>query len=184
MSELTIHMFPCLADNYGYLLHDAESGATAAVDTPDARRDRAAARREGLAADPYPEHPSPRGSRGRQSRAQAANGLHDRRSARRCRAYSRHRRRSGRGRRRRARERIVPTVYDTPGHTRGHIVYHFAASARRVRRRHVVRLGLRPLVRRHAGADVELAAEDPAVGRTTRGSTARTSTRRAMRVSR
>ena len=35
MSELTIHMFPCLADNYGYLLHDAESGATAAVDTPD-----------------------------------------------------------------------------------------------------------------------------------------------------
>ena len=37
MSELTIHMFPCLADNYGYLLHDAESGTTAAVDTPDAR---------------------------------------------------------------------------------------------------------------------------------------------------
>ena len=36
MSELTIHMFPCLADNYGYLLHDAESGQTAAVDTPDA----------------------------------------------------------------------------------------------------------------------------------------------------
>ena len=36
MSELTIHMFPCLKDNYGYLLHDAESGATAVVDTPDA----------------------------------------------------------------------------------------------------------------------------------------------------
>ena len=36
MSNLTIHMFPCLADNSGYLLHDAESGATAAVDTPDA----------------------------------------------------------------------------------------------------------------------------------------------------
>ena len=36
MSELAIHMFPCLADNYGYLLHDAESGLTAAVDTPDA----------------------------------------------------------------------------------------------------------------------------------------------------
>ena len=27
--------FPCLADNYGYLLHDAESGLTATVDTPD-----------------------------------------------------------------------------------------------------------------------------------------------------
>ena len=37
MSELTIHMFPCLADNYGYLLHDADSGTTAAVDTPDAK---------------------------------------------------------------------------------------------------------------------------------------------------
>ena len=37
MSELTIHMFPCLADNYGYLLHDEQSGTTAAVDTPDAR---------------------------------------------------------------------------------------------------------------------------------------------------
>ena len=36
MSELAIHMFPCLADNYGYLLHDAESKTTAAVDTPDA----------------------------------------------------------------------------------------------------------------------------------------------------
>lgn len=30
-------MFPCLADNYGYLLHDADSGMTAAVDTPDAK---------------------------------------------------------------------------------------------------------------------------------------------------
>src|SRR5688500_15867172 len=36
MSELTVHMVPCLADNYGYLLHDAASGVTAAVDTPDA----------------------------------------------------------------------------------------------------------------------------------------------------
>lgn len=37
MSELTIHMFPCLKDNYGYLLHDADTRTTAAVDTPDAR---------------------------------------------------------------------------------------------------------------------------------------------------
>ena len=33
---LDIHMFPCLSDNYGFLVHDAESGATAAIDTPDA----------------------------------------------------------------------------------------------------------------------------------------------------
>jgi hydroxyacylglutathione hydrolase len=33
---LYIHQFPCLNDNYGYLVHDDDSGATAAIDTPDA----------------------------------------------------------------------------------------------------------------------------------------------------
>ncbi len=33
---LQIHQFPCLDDNYGFLIHDAASGATAAIDTPDA----------------------------------------------------------------------------------------------------------------------------------------------------
>lgn len=33
---LQIHQFPCLADNYGFLAHDPASGATAAIDTPDA----------------------------------------------------------------------------------------------------------------------------------------------------
>ena len=33
---LQIHQFPCLADNYGFLIHDPQSGATAAIDTPDA----------------------------------------------------------------------------------------------------------------------------------------------------
>lgn len=32
---LEIHQFPCLSDNYGYLLHDPDSGETAAIDTPD-----------------------------------------------------------------------------------------------------------------------------------------------------
>jgi hydroxyacylglutathione hydrolase len=35
MSEIEVHMFPCLTDNYGFLLHDRESGVTAAVDTPE-----------------------------------------------------------------------------------------------------------------------------------------------------
>ncbi len=34
---LEVALFPCLSDNYGFLLHDAETGATAAIDTPDAR---------------------------------------------------------------------------------------------------------------------------------------------------
>jgi hydroxyacylglutathione hydrolase len=36
MSPLEIHMFPCLQDNYAYLVHDARTGTTAAIDTPDA----------------------------------------------------------------------------------------------------------------------------------------------------
>jgi len=33
---LQVHQFPCLDDNYGFLLHDPESGETACIDTPDA----------------------------------------------------------------------------------------------------------------------------------------------------
>ena len=32
---LEIHQFPCLTDNYGFLLHDPDSAETAAIDTPD-----------------------------------------------------------------------------------------------------------------------------------------------------
>ena len=34
---LQVHQFPCLDDNYGYLLHDPTTGSTAAIDTPDAK---------------------------------------------------------------------------------------------------------------------------------------------------
>jgi hydroxyacylglutathione hydrolase len=33
---LTVHQFPCLSDNYGYLLHDTDSHETVCIDTPDA----------------------------------------------------------------------------------------------------------------------------------------------------
>lgn len=33
---IEIHQFSCLADNYGYLLHDSHSGETVCIDTPDA----------------------------------------------------------------------------------------------------------------------------------------------------
>lgn len=32
---LETHLFPCLADNYGFLVHDPASGETIAIDTPD-----------------------------------------------------------------------------------------------------------------------------------------------------
>ena len=34
---LSVHQFPCLSDNYGYLLHNSVTGETAAIDTPDAK---------------------------------------------------------------------------------------------------------------------------------------------------
>lgn len=36
MPKLDIHQFLCLKDNYGVLVHEAESGLTAAIDVPDA----------------------------------------------------------------------------------------------------------------------------------------------------
>ena len=44
---LEIHQFPCLSDNYGYLVHDPESGETACIDTPDAEAYLTAARERG-----------------------------------------------------------------------------------------------------------------------------------------
>eukprot|EP00522_Entomoneis_paludosa_P002677 CAMPEP_0172472894 /NCGR_PEP_ID=MMETSP1065-20121228/68581_1 /TAXON_ID=265537 /ORGANISM="Amphiprora paludosa, Strain CCMP125" /LENGTH=275 /DNA_ID=CAMNT_0013231061 /DNA_START=418 /DNA_END=1245 /DNA_ORIENTATION=- len=34
-TDLVVEQFPCLSDNYGFLLHDPVSGDTAAIDTPD-----------------------------------------------------------------------------------------------------------------------------------------------------
>jgi hydroxyacylglutathione hydrolase len=36
-STFTLAQFPCLQDNYGFLLHDPTTGETAAIDTPDAK---------------------------------------------------------------------------------------------------------------------------------------------------
>lgn len=33
--DLLVEQFPCLSDNYGYLIHDVKTGCTAAIDTPD-----------------------------------------------------------------------------------------------------------------------------------------------------
>lgn len=35
MADLEIYQFPCLSDNYAFLLHDPDTGATAVVDTPE-----------------------------------------------------------------------------------------------------------------------------------------------------
>ncbi len=35
MNSIEIEQFPCLNDNYGYLIHDKATGATACIDTPE-----------------------------------------------------------------------------------------------------------------------------------------------------
>ena len=47
MSSLEIALFPCLSDNYGLLIHDRDSGETAAIDTPEAAKIEAACEARG-----------------------------------------------------------------------------------------------------------------------------------------
>ena len=42
-----IRLFPCLTDNFGYLIHDPSTGATASIDAPEAAAIVAALEREG-----------------------------------------------------------------------------------------------------------------------------------------
>lgn len=44
---LEIEMFPCLWDNYGFLIHSPETGETAAIDTPEASKIIEACERKG-----------------------------------------------------------------------------------------------------------------------------------------
>lgn len=47
MANLDIDIFPCLDDNYGVLVHDPATGTTASIDAPDADDVRAALARKG-----------------------------------------------------------------------------------------------------------------------------------------
>src|SRR6202040_482497 len=42
-----LYLFPCLKDNFGVLIHDPESGATAAIDVPEAGPGEAALKKTG-----------------------------------------------------------------------------------------------------------------------------------------
>jgi hydroxyacylglutathione hydrolase len=127
MSALSIHQFPCLSDNYGYLLHDESSGLTAAVDTPDAAEILAQLALKGwrlthiLNTHHHADHAGgnlalkqetgctivgPRADAARIPGIDVAVGEGDTVELGAQRA----------------------AVFDTPGHTRGHIVYHFAAA--------------------------------------------------------
>ncbi|MEM7251329.1 MAG: hydroxyacylglutathione hydrolase [Pseudomonadota bacterium] len=122
--SLEVHQFLCLSDNYGYLVHDPDSGNTAVIDTPEAAPIEAALREKGwtlthiLNTHHHGDHVGgnlelksstgcsvvgPLADRDRIPGIDVALGdgdefrLGDHRAV----------------------------VYDTPGHTSGHICYHF-----------------------------------------------------------
>jgi hydroxyacylglutathione hydrolase len=125
MADLEVHMFPCLDDNYGYLIHDPASGDTATVDTPEvAAIDNALSEKGWRLTHILNTH----------HHADHAGGNLELKDKYGCTIVGP----------RNDRERIPGidvevgdgdsyefggksfAVYDTPGHTKGHIVYHVA----------------------------------------------------------
>lgn len=123
---LDIRLFPCLKDNYGFLLRDAASGAVAAVDTPDADAIDAELARAGwrlthvLNTHHHADHVGGNqalkarwgcriiGPRAEAARIPGIDGA------------------VGEGDAVRVGESVA-RVLETPGHTAGHVVYWFAA---------------------------------------------------------
>src|SRR6516164_11864752 len=120
------HLFLCLQDNYGVLLHDPQSGATAAVDAPEAGAIEAALRTTGWGlTDILVTH----------HHADHTGGIAALKQRHGCRVVA--------PAREAARIPLVDvtvtendkvrvgsleaSVYDTPGHTAGHISYFFPA---------------------------------------------------------
>lgn len=115
-------MFPCLADNYGYLVHDAAARVTATIDTPDAEAIRAALEAKGWTLTHIlntHHHADHAGGNLALKRATGCTIVGPRADAERIPGIDVE---VGEGD-----EIWLGThrvqVFDTPGHTRGHIVY-------------------------------------------------------------
>ena len=121
-----VHQFLCLKDNYGALIHDSGTGATAAIDAPDGEAVIAAAAAQGWKLTDLLDHPSSR--RPHPGHSRPAGALSQAARRRSGQGGGAHRRRSTRcssegdfahvG-------RLAAKVIETPGHTAGHIVYLF-----------------------------------------------------------
>lgn len=121
-----IHLFPCLQDNYGVLLHDPATGATAAIDAPEAAPVEAALKATGWRlSDILVTH----------HHADHTGGIAELKAHHRCRVVAPH----GEAARiplvdETVRENdkvrvggLEGRVIETPGHTAGHISYVFPA---------------------------------------------------------
>ena len=126
VSDMQIYMFPALQDNYCYLLHDETSGKTAVVDTPEVAAIQQALADTGWQLDYILNTHHHWDHAGGNAELKAATG---------CKVVGPKADSDripgidiavGEGDEFRLGDSIA-RVYDTPGHTRGHIVYHFAS---------------------------------------------------------
>ena len=121
-----VHLFTCLGDNYGALIHDPATGATAAIDVPEAEPVLAAAHARGwtishiLVTHHHADHvqgiEAVKAATGARVVANAAD-------AHRIPLVDETVSPGGKARL----GTLEAEVIDTPGHTVGHINYHFAA---------------------------------------------------------
>jgi hydroxyacylglutathione hydrolase len=123
MAPPVVHRFPCLNDNYGFLLHDPATGETAAIDTPDAARILAEADEKGWRITQVWNTHWHQDHAGGNEAVKAATGctiVGPRGEAHRINGLDRL---LGEGDEVRL-GALTARVLDTPGHTAGHIVYY------------------------------------------------------------
>ena len=123
---LDIRQIPVLSDNYVYLVRETVSGATAVVDPAVAKPILAEAETLGMEDHAYSEHtPSWRSCRGETVKYGPPQGVKSSAPARTATGYPASKTEVGDG------DTYIfgkaeATVFDVPGHTRGHIAYWFA----------------------------------------------------------
>ena len=123
MQPLEIHMFPCRSDNYGYLIHDADHDLTATIDTPSAEAIRVALKTRGWRLTHIfntHHHDDHAGGNLELKEQTGCEIVGPRADAGRIPGIDRQ---VGDGDTFKFGGHAVH-VYDTPGHTTGHIVYH------------------------------------------------------------
>jgi len=127
MATLQIYQFPCLSDNFGVLIHDAEAGLTASIDAPEADKVTAGLREKGwklthiLTTHHHADHTDGNAALktatgckivGPRNEAAKVPGIDETVGGGDTFAFGSHR----------------VEVLDTPGHTAGHITYVFPSA--------------------------------------------------------
>ena len=123
--SIDIHQFPCLNDNYGYLVHEPVSGETAAIETPDAERYLEEARLKGWKITQIWNthwHPDHAGGNIRLKEATGCRIIGPAGEAAKIPGLDQ----AVKGGDLVALGRAEALVIDVPGHTLGHIAFHFA----------------------------------------------------------